>query len=85
MFSPKPFTVSQVMSDFQKKIDALKHVAAEQKKEASRQAQAVEDARAAMNAATKEAELAESIIKNLEKAYTSTGTISAAELRSQCA
>lgn len=85
MFSPKPFTVSQVMSDFQKKIDALKHVAAEQKKEASRQAQAVEDARAAMNAATKEAELAESIIKNLEKAYTSTSTISAAELRSQCA
>lgn len=80
----KPSSVAQVMSDFAKKIQDLKDVAAHQDKEAARQAQIIEDARSAMNAATDEASRARALAKKLEEAYAIPKTLTASELRSQC-
>lgn len=85
MFSPKQTTVAQVMSDFQKKVEALEFVVAEQSREAARQAQVIEDARAAMNAATKEADHAKEVISNLKAAYTPSKAMTATDLRAACA
>lgn len=85
MFTTKHSTVAQVMGDFAKKVEDLKAVAIHQDKEAARQAQIIEDARAAMNAATEEAGRARDLAKKLEDAYAAPKTMTAAELRSQCA
>lgn len=80
----KPSTVAQVMADFQDRIAQLEHVVAEQQAEASRQAQAIEDARAAMEAANKEVDMAKALIANLKKAYEPTNVITVDELRAGC-
>lgn len=84
MFAKK--TVASVLTAFNKALDDLKNVEEEAEREAARQAQLIEEARAAHNAAIKEASLARDVsVKLLDLVSPNVTDMTVAELAKECA
>lgn len=84
MFGQKK-TVSGILAAFNKTIEDLQQVEQEQHQEAARQAQVIEEARAAHNAAVAEAAEARSVATRLLSIVTPAEQITLAELAKECA